>query len=162
MSETLHSHWHQSISGLTVDAKEFYERVAQAVAAKNIPGVQISGTYFAEGAIGSAQRLYLRVKRNEYYFDICGAPFADGSFVSWWMVEDAGCARGCLLAIPVLGWLLLVLIFRETYYKVDSRLMFQDAVHSAVLEVVDAYTSAKGLKALSESERRPRMEKLLK
>lgn len=162
MSETLHSHWHQSISGLTVDPKEFYERVAQAVAAKNIPGVQISGTYFAEGAIGSAQRLYLRVKRNEYYFDICGAPFADGSFVSWWMVEDAGCMRGCLLAIPVLGWLLLVLIFRETYYKVDSRLMFQDAVHSAVLEVVDAYTSAKGLKALSELERRPRMEKLLK
>jgi hypothetical protein len=162
MSETVHSHWHQSISGLTVDPKEFYERVAEAVDRKQIPGVKISGTYFSEGAIGSAQRLYLRVKRNEYFFDICGAPFADGSFVSWWLAEDAGCMRGCLLAIPVLGWLLLVLIFRETYYKVDSRLMFQGVVHSAVLEVVDAYTQAKGLRGLSELERQPTMQKLLK
>src|SRR5439155_18809887 len=109
---------------------EFYEAVGKAIEAKNIPGIKIEGKYYAEGAIGSAQRLYLRAKRNEYFFDICGAPFADGSFVSWWLVEDAGCMRGCLLGIPYLGALLMLLFFRDTYYRVDTRLMFQDAMHS--------------------------------
>lgn len=158
----IHSHWHQSIPGLSITPTEFYEVVAQAIMRRNIPGLKISGQYFAEGAIGSAQRLYLRAQRNEYYFDVCGAPFADGSFVSWWLAEDTGCMRGCLLALPVIGWILLLLVFRETYYKVDTRLMFQDAIHSAVLEVVDGLTSAHGLRALSESERKPTMEKLLK
>ena len=158
----LHSHWHQSISGLSIVPTEFYEAVAQAITRRNIPAVRISGSYYAEGPIGSAQRLYLRAARGEYYFDICGAPFADGSFVSWWLSEDTGCAKGCLLAIPILGWILLVLVFRETYYKVDTRLMFQDAVHSAVLEVVDGMTSAKGLRALSGPERIPTINRLMK
>ena len=158
----VHSHWHQSIAGLPISPTEFYEAVGKAIEKRNVPGVKINGTYFSEGGIGSAQRLYLRAKRNEYYFDICGAPFADGSFVSWWLVEDTGCMRGCLMAIPVLGWLLLVLLFRETYYKVDTRLMFQDAIHSAVLEVVDAMTTAKGIRGLTEAERTPTLQKLLK
>ncbi|HKO56339.1 MAG TPA: hypothetical protein VJ276_10710 [Thermoanaerobaculia bacterium] len=163
MSEPfIHSHWHQSISGLSVVPSEFYEAVAQAIQRKNIAGVHISGTYFSEGAIGSAQRLYLRAKRNEYYFDICGAPFADGSFVSWWLVEDAGCMRGCLLGIPYLGALLMLLFFRDTYYRVDTRLMFQEAIHSAVLEVVDAMTTAKGIRALSDTQRTPTLNKILK
>jgi hypothetical protein len=163
MSEpVIHSHWHQSISGLSITPTEFYEAVARAIEAKNIPGIKIEGKYYAEGMIGSAQRLYLRAKRNEYYFDICGAPFADGSFVSWWLAEDTGCMRGCLMALPIIGWLLLVLIYRETYYKVDTRLMFQDAIHSAVLSAVDGFTTAKGLRALSAAERTPTMMKLIK
>jgi hypothetical protein len=158
----IHSHWHQSVAGLAIVPSEFYAAVGQAIASRNIPGVRITAKYFSEGAIGSAQRLYLRAQRNEYYFDICGAPFANGSFVSWWLAEDAGCLRGCLLGIPFLGWLLLVLFFRETYYKVDTRLMFQDAIHSAVLEVVDNLTKTNGIRALSEAERKPTMEKLLK
>lgn len=156
------SHWHQSISGLSVVPSEFYEAVGQAIARRNIPGVKITGTYYSEGMIGSAQRLYLRAARGEYYFDICGAPFGDGSFVSWWLVEETGCARGCLLMTPVLGWLLLLLIYRETYYKTDTRLMFQDAIHSAVLEVVDAMTKAKGLRALADEERKPIASGLVK
>jgi hypothetical protein len=162
MAEQVHSHWHQSISGLTVVPTEFYEAVGQAILRKNIPGVTITGQYFSEGSIASAQRLYLRAKRGEYYFDICGAPFASGSFVSWWLVEDTGCMKGCLLSIPVLGWLLFVLLFRETYYRVDTRLMFQDAIHSSVLEVVDGLTKANGLRELAGSQRQPTIEKLMK
>src|SRR5579859_4056365 len=127
MSEpVIHSHWHQSIPGLTVVPTEFYEAIGKAIESRNIPGIKISGEYFSEGGLGSAQRLYLRARRGEYYFDICGAPFADGSFVSWWLVEEAGCAKGCLMAIPVLGWIVLALLYKETYYKIDTRLMFQD------------------------------------
>jgi hypothetical protein len=163
MSEpVIHSHWHQSISGLSITPTEFYEAVGKAIEARNIPGIRMEGKYYAEGMIGSAQRLYLRARRNEYYFDICGAPFADGSFVSWWLAEDTGCLRGCLMALPIIGWLLLVLVYRETYYKVDTRLMFQDVIHSAVLSVVDEFTKANGLRSLSEAQRAPTMMKLIK
>jgi hypothetical protein len=40
--------------------------------------------------------------------------------------------------------------------------MFQDAIHSAVLEVVDALTKANGLRELSPTERQPTMQKLMK
>ena len=36
-------------------------------------------------------------------------------------------------------------------------LMFQKAVHNAVLEVIDEMTTANGLRALGESERKPIM-----
>jgi hypothetical protein len=152
----VHSHWYQSIPGLSVVPSEFYDAVSQAIAAKNIPNIVVDGHYYSEGGLGSAQRLYLRAKRFEYYLDICGAPFGDGSFVSWWLVEDTGCMRGCLMGLPVIGWLLLVLFYRDTYYRIDTRLMFQGAVHEAVLSVVDAMTTAKGLRALSPDERAPK------
>ncbi len=58
MSEpVVHSHWHQSISGLSITPTEFYEAVAQAIDAKNIPDLKIEGKYYAEGMIGSAQLL---------------------------------------------------------------------------------------------------------
>ena len=60
-----------------------------------------------------------------------------------------------LWAIPIFGWLFLWRMSRPTYYKIDTALMFQDAVHSSVLEVVDGMTSAKGVRALSELERKP-------
>jgi hypothetical protein len=45
-----------------------------------------------------------------------------------------------------------------TYYVVDTGLMFQQAVHNAVLEVIDQVTSANGVRALSEFERKPTLK----
>ena len=60
-----------------------------------------------------------------------------------------------LWAVPIFGWIFLWKMSRLTYYKVDTALMFQTAVHNSVLEVVDGMTSAKGVRALSELERKP-------
>ena len=62
-----------------------------------------------------------------------------------------------LRATPLLGTLYVRLFRPGTYYRLDSIEMFQQAVHNAVLEVVDAMTTEKGLRALSESERKPIM-----
>ncbi len=66
-------------------------------------------------------------------------------------VEDA------VLGIPVLGWLYAKFFQPPTYYKADTALMFQSVVHAAVLETVDQLFSAKGIRALSELERKPIM-----
>lgn len=60
-----------------------------------------------------------------------------------------------LLVIPALGALWERFFCPSTYYRIDTALMFQTAVHGAVLEVIDGITQAKGLRALSESDRKP-------
>ena len=57
--------------------------------------------------------------------------------------------------MPLVGTIYERVFAPETYYALDTALMFQEAVHNAVLEVIDGMISAKGLRALSEVERKP-------
>lgn len=63
-----------------------------------------------------------------------------------------------LLAMPIIGQLYEAVFRPITYYRLDTALMFQSAVHAAVLEVIDDLTTTKGLRALSEQERKPMIE----
>lgn len=62
-----------------------------------------------------------------------------------------------VMEIPVVGPLYKWLFRPVTYYKTDTALMFQSAVHTVVLEVVDQITKAQGVRTLSEAERKPIM-----
>lgn len=64
--------------------------------------------------------------------------------------------------IPFLGPALIRMFSPETFYRIDTALMFQDSVHSAVLEVLDQRMKGQGLRLLSESERKPIMRELFK
>jgi hypothetical protein len=66
------------------------------------------------------------------------------------------------MAAPLMGPLYVYLIRPVTFYKIDTALMFQEAVHNAVLETSDQMTETKGLRALSESERKPILRNLFK
>jgi hypothetical protein len=146
--ELVVSHWFHLIEDLQASPLEFYVLVGGAVERRQIPDCGQSRVEWREGGPLSAKREYLRVKRKEYTFDICGAPFGTGFFVSWWLTEPLGC----------LGRFFR---HRKTYYRVDTALMFQEAVHAAVLEVIDGMTSAKGIRALSELERKPILRSLV-
>jgi len=65
-----------------------------------------------------------------------------------------------ILAMPLIGWLYERIFAPETFYSMDTAIMFQDAVHNAVLEVYDCMTADKGVRALTEAERKPVMKKL--
>ena len=74
--------------------------------------------------------------------------------------ENLGALRQTLvLVIAILGWVGIIqpLYYppRPTFYRIDTGLMFQKAVHAAVLEVIDEITSAKGVRGLTELERQP-------
>jgi hypothetical protein len=66
-----------------------------------------------------------------------------------------------LLAIPLLGWLWGKIFLPETYYRMDTAFMFQDAVHAAVMEVIDSMSKAQGLRLLSPLERKPILRELM-
>lgn len=62
-----------------------------------------------------------------------------------------------VLAIPIIGFLYEKIFKPSTYYRFDTTLMFQAVVNTAVQEVVEQVMSAKGLRPLSELERKPIM-----
>ncbi|WAC06734.1 MAG: hypothetical protein OS130_10790 [Thermodesulfobacteriota bacterium] len=156
------SHWHHLIEGLQDSPQRFYASLEGAISRRQIPGTELSRIDYREGGIFSAKREYFRVRRGEYVFDICAAPFGNSFFVSWWLGELMGCLWGFFAAIPVLGVLMMRAFRPETYYRLDTALMFQELVNSAVLEVVDEITKAKGIRALSEFERKPILSDLFK
>lgn len=151
------SHWSTMIEGLPASPKEFFQSVEAAVQNKNVPDTKFSRVDWREGGIISAKREYLRIKRKNLAFDICGAPFGNGFFISWWLGEVPSYFVQLLLEIPVIGPLFSRFIKPTTYYKIDTASMYQSLIHSAVLEVIDGMTKTKGLRALSESDRKPIM-----
>jgi hypothetical protein len=66
-----------------------------------------------------------------------------------------------ILGIPILGFLYDHIFHPVTFYKVDTALMFQESVRSAVNEVLDTMTAQKGIRALSEEEKKPIMSDLI-
>ena len=65
-----------------------------------------------------------------------------------------------LISTPILGWVYVKLFGPFTYYKMDTKLMFQSAVSSAVQSVVEDVTTAKGIRAMTELERKPILREL--
>jgi len=63
-----------------------------------------------------------------------------------------------VIAIPIVGWLYERAFAPDTFYTLDSALMFQESVHRAVLEVGDCLTKGKGMRALPETARKPVMK----
>ena len=62
-----------------------------------------------------------------------------------------------VLAIPIFGALYERIFKPSTYYKTDTTLMFQSVVNSVVQDVVEQIMSSKGLRPLTELERKPVM-----
>lgn len=155
------SHWSTMIEGLDERPSEFYRNVQASLAARTIPGLATRYVYAKEGGAGSAKRLYLEVRRGRLVFHICGAPFANGFFVSWWLGETTNVFVAALALLPF-SELAFPWVFRgPTYFETDTTLMVQALVHRAVLETVDGTTSAQGVRGPVELERNPVVRNLL-
>lgn len=149
------SHWHKMVEGLPVSSQGFYETLEHALSARQISDLRVARVFWREGGLLSAKREYLEVRRSDKVFYVCAAPFGNGFFVSWWLGEFLGflaLVRLWASLVPIVGPLVAP---KKTYYQLDTALMFQSLTHSGVLEVVDGMIENKGLKALTESERKP-------
>ena len=158
--ESVLAQWSALVEGLQWSPKEFYGSVEQALQRRQLPDISLSRVSYAEGGLFSAKREYLRVMRKDHIFDICGAPFGTGFFFSSWLGERPQGCLGLFMIIPVLN-IFVGMLRRETYYKVDTAMMFRESVQNAVFEVIDSLTTAKGIRPLSELERKPVMRNFL-
>ena len=75
--------------------------------------------------------------------------------VGYLVRDHPGPAEDAIRAMPFIGALYQRLFNPDTYYKMDTTLMFQETVHQAVLEVLEETLRTKGVRGLSELERKP-------
>jgi len=155
MSDTMvQRHWSHLIDGLSYSSQEFYASLREALAARQMPRAKLKMIWIPEGgALTSGTRDYLRVRRGSAVTDICAAPFGRGFFFSSWLIVPPSVLR----LSPVIGWV-IAMFSTPTYYKIDTAVMFHAMVHGALLECIDGVTNAKGIRALSDAERKPIMK----
>lgn len=83
-----------------------------------------------------------------------------------WLIAVAASAgkigpEEAILTVPIIGWFYEKVFAPETYYRIDTRLMFQSAVQAAMMEVINGLLTAKGLRALNEAEEKPVQRQLV-
>jgi hypothetical protein len=152
-------YWNHLVPGLREMPDHFYnkvhERLREGVKVKHIPlkGFGFGPTHlFEERTIFGARPLYLeaRYKHVTYYLYVCQTPA--GLYVSQWLFSkftyrhnDAWPTR----AIAALH------NYQQTLFQFDATLMFGEAIHQTVLEILDQYIADEGLTPLEAFERRP-------
>lgn len=75
-------HWYSLVRDFNTSTKNFYTEIEKELAARKVPGLDVSRVEFAEGGMLSDKREYLRMTRERLVFDICAAPFGTSFFFS--------------------------------------------------------------------------------
>lgn len=153
--ENYHSRWNTLIDDFNFSTQEFYQLLKEELLNNKIHGINIGQVSLNVGGPLSSQRIYLRVTWKEYQYDVCAAPFGKGFFVSWWLMYNDSIAEILISKIPFIGTRLLRKLYPITYYRIDSASMFMTYAQSSVLKVIDDITNGKGVRALTEAERKP-------
>ena len=104
--------WHSFCADFNMQPTSFYESVEKELTARKIPALDMSRVEWLEGGALSAKRLYLRLTREKWVFDICAAPFGTGFFFSYRFTELP------LQIIPLLVLALVVLVIGAVFAKV--------------------------------------------
>ena len=70
------------IENFSTSTTEFYRSIEAELALMQVPDLALTRELFREGGLFSAQREYLRLRRERLIFDICAAPFGTSFFFS--------------------------------------------------------------------------------
>lgn len=102
------SHWYAVIDAASFSTEDFYREIERELAARKVPGLDMTHVEFHEGGLLSDRRLYLRMLRESLVFDVCAAPFGRAYFFSLRFAEilpevKAWQVALCLLALGSLG-----------------------------------------------------------
>lgn len=160
--KTYHSNWNILIDDFNFSTEEFYQLFKKELLSKGVSGINTNDVSLYEGNIFSQKRRYIRVRWKEYQYDICAAPFGKGFFISWWLLYRNSIIHILISKIPFVGEWLARKLFPITYYKIDTASMFMTYAQSSVLKIIDEITSEKGIRQLSESERKPILKDIFK
>ena len=111
-SEVL-SHWYALVEGAHFSSEDFYSTVEDELARRQMPRLKKSRVEFHQGGVASDKRVYLRLARENYAFDLCAAPFGKDYFFSLRLVEKPRSWLSLFL-LCTLSLILLIVFVRVT------------------------------------------------
>ena len=141
--------WRHHFKQFHIPALDVYAAIERNIQELGIPDVTCSRIKAFEHGIFSAQREYLSVDCKNYKFHICSAPFGIDSYVSWWLrVKDESLLRqGYAKLLPSLAKY-------RSYYHLDTEHLLIECIHEAIINAIDEISTQKGIRRLTEQERR--------
>lgn len=154
---TIISHWSHRADAIQASSDQFYTTVQGLIDKERVEKIDIERVNFSQGGIFSAKREYLQIRRGDDVFHVCAAPFGTGFFVSCWLGNVERGFWVWVAKLPFIGMFVHWFIKPLTYYKVDTALMFQSVTQGAVTAALDDMLKQKGMRALSDTERKPIM-----
>jgi len=160
--KSYHSRWNTLIDNFNFSTKEFYKLLKEELENQGIKRIRMEQVSLKEGNALSSRRTYLRITWKDYQYDICGAPFGNGFFISWWLLYKNSVGQILISKIPFVGGWLARKLYPVTYYKIDTASMFMSYAQAAVLKVIDDITKSQGIRSLSEQERKPTLQDIFK
>ena len=153
--------WRHLFADMEYDPEDFYALVEEILNERQVPDVIITRRIFKQGGILSYQRVFLEVSRGDYIFHICAAPWGTGFFFSWWFREKLSDLDEILIKIPRIGPAIVQARQYKPYYKLDTDAMFRTSVEQSFMEAIDRLTEAKGIRGLTELERKPDLRNII-
>lgn len=190
------------LEDFSISPGDLYKAIEAEIAAKQLPDIEVSRVFFREGGLLSADREYLRVRRERFAYLVCAAPWGTSFFFStrfteiprslrWWEViatlgllgvlfvaywQLLGLAWGIaifllnviaalvlcrnllamgwnwlddlLLRLPVFGVIYEAYLRPGTFFRDDTRGLFQNLVQAIVHRQIGAFTASSGLSLL--------------
>ena len=141
----IHSNQVFSFVDFQFSAQDYYAKVQELIAARQMPSVHFSRVNFAVAGLGQGKQEYLRVDRKDDIFDICASPFGTGSFVSYWYGEPKHRFKD--LAYQIKGANTVVDAFNnKTRHELDSATVFRTWVKECIDLAIEDMTNQKGVR----------------
>lgn len=148
ITPTILDHWHCRFDDVQHSSKEFYQTIEDALKTHAFPFVYSERIWRSEGGTFSHNREYLKITRGQYDFIVCAAPFGKGYFVSWWLKQRPG-IEVLLKLLPLIGGWLYRCELRQTYYQIDTEIMFKESIKGLVDTAVNQLGQDKGFRELA-------------
>ncbi|MFY0602760.1 MAG: hypothetical protein JXQ93_02340 [Flavobacteriaceae bacterium] len=156
-----HSNWNTLLDNFSYSTEEFYELLKKELGSHGIKTMEMTNKSLCEDGMCLTKRRYLRVSWKDYQYYICAAPFGNGFFISWHLIYNDPGIKVFISKIPFIGRWLAGKLFHVTFYKRDTASMFMTYTQQSVLKVIDDITKNKGVRALSEDQKRPILNDVL-
>lgn len=153
--------WSHLFAHVQHDPEIFYDQVEAFLKEHEVPDFESKRITLSQDGPISLQRLYLEISRGDYVYHICAAPWGTDFFFSWWLNFRMNNFSVLLTRIPIIG-AIITGNNEQAYYKLDTDTMFRTSVQEAVLAAIDRMTESKGLRGLTELERKPDLKSIFK
>lgn len=148
----INHYWQMYFDDFAYSSQTFYFDVVEAIRRKEMPGVAVSQIKRYQSNILSPFREYLVIQRERHIFEVCAAPFGKGFFISSREGAQPGLRHTIILSIPIIGGYLAYLIYKKSFYQIDSQNMFASAVHHTVIEIAGKITGGKSGRVFTEPD----------
>jgi hypothetical protein len=127
-----------------ISTQKFYSRIESAIGERQLSEIRLGRRYYREHLGISQKREYLAISYKKLLFLICAAPYGTGYFISFWSGEKMSFFKELTFSIPIYGPKLVNIIFRKTYFELDTEAMFRTTVRGCLDEAVKDTISNKG------------------